>query len=383
MVSLVIHIYCQLWLPEMIRAVHQFIPCLVNGDAVGSHTLEVRKLLIELGFESETYIGAVGSDIAIETHFYEKYGSRKQNRKSSVSEVLLYHSSTGCPMARFLYERPEPLLINYHNITPADDFEAWNQMAANTMIEARDELRLLARRTHHAIADSSYNEQELEVLGYKSTSIAPILFDPRSFERETDERTLEWLMRLKNEGGSNILFVGRVAPNKAQHNIIAAFALYKQLFDPNARLFIVGGSPIPEYLPVLRRYAARLKVKDSIDFAGFVTDKELSAYYKGCDLFLCLSDHEGFCVPLLEAMYNKLPIIAYNAAAIPETLGGAGILLNDKRPSIVASAIDRVVNDVPLRNKMIELGTIRLTDFDYELSKKSFQSSIELALADL
>ncbi len=363
----------------MIKALHQFIPCLVPGDAIGSHTLEVRKLLLELGIETETYVGAVDNKIGIQTQFYEKYGTSRFARHKPSGEILMYHSSTGCPMAKFLFDRPEPLLVNYHNITPADDFQAWNIMAAKTMIEGRDELNLLARRTTHAIADSTYNEQELIAQGYKSTSVAPILFDTRQFDRKTDQPTLDWLTRLKEKGGSNILFVGRVAPNKAQHDIIAGFALYKRNFDAKARLFIVGGCPIPEYLPTLRRYSMKLGVADSIDFAGFVDDGQLSAYYKGCDLFICLSDHEGFCVPLLEAMYNDLPIIAYNAAAVPETLGGAGLLLNNKSPSMVAVAIERVVRDEALAKLMVDLGRARLDDFDLEISKKKFQAGLEQA----
>ena len=363
-----------------LNAIHQFIPCLVSGDAIGSHTLQVRTLLHDIGLKSDTYIGAVGPDVPIPTIQYEKYPPKRSSSDKPGDTMLLYHSSTGCPMAGFLAKRPEPLLVNYHNITPSADFQVWNRQAAKTMEEGREELKILARTAVHGIGDSRYNEEELIAAGYRSTSVAPILFDPATFDRRVDIPTLDWLRRQKQKGGANILFVGRLAPNKAQHDVITAFAAYRRLYDSKARLYLVGGSPIPEYLPTLRRLALGLGLMDAIDFAGFVSDEQLAAYYKGADVFLCLSDHEGFCVPLLEAMFNKVPIIAYSAAAVPETLADGGLLLSNKRAGYVAAAVDRVIRDDSLRQSLVDAGTARLADFELERSRKAYRSGIELAL---
>ncbi len=337
-----------------------------------------------MGLESKIFAIAVADDVQVEVVNYLQYRRRVRSRASRTDgPVLLYQASTGSPVGDWLRKRSEPIVINYHNITPASDFEAWDVQIAREMDKGRQELEAFARRAVHAIADSEYNRAELVEVGYESTSVAPILFDPDAFDRPPDPSTLKWIHRSGAQPGANVLFVGRVVPNKAQHDLIEAFSLYRDLFDPGARLFIVGGCPVPDYQRALRSLALKLGVHKQVHFAGFVSQAELSAFYSCADIFVCLSDHEGFCVPLLEAMFHRIPVVAFDAAAVPETLGDGGLLLGSKDPLTVACAMNRVVSDERLAKDLVMAGEARLASFSLERSRKAFREGIERALAAL
>lgn len=341
----------------------------------------MQKLVRDMGLRSDIYLIAAAKEVTVSTKPFTTYG--RGGSRWHRGDLLLLQASTGSPIGHFLLRRTEPLIVNYHNITPSSDFEAWDMQIAREMDKGREELRALAHRTLHAIADSSYNEAELKQYGYLSTSVTPILFDVSTFDHPADRRIEEWLRRERARGGTNILFVGRVVPNKAHHDLISAFAAYRRLFDPDSRLYIVGGCPVPDYQRALRRLTAELDVEDAVDFSGFVTPGELTAYYQAADVFVCLSDHEGFCVPLLEAMYHRVPIIGFNAAAVPETLGSGGLLLSSKDPLTVAVAVKRVIADEKLGEALVAAGALRLSSFSLELSRESFRRGLEKAIAML
>ncbi len=330
--------------------------------------------------DSEIYHGAAVADVPVDTYPFPTYSRRSRGGKGRSDTLLLFQMSTGSPLSGYLLRRPEPIAINYHNITPSTVFYDWDSRVADELDRGRDELSALSRRTVHAIAVSRYNEEELVSAGFSSTSVAPILFDTDGFDNPADRETGEWLDRDRSRGGKNILFVGRVVPNKAHHDLIAAFAAFRRLYDPHARLYLVGGCPVPTYQSALRRLAYDLGVHRAIDFSGFVTDEQLAAYYQAADVFVCLSDHEGFCVPLLEAMFHGVPIVAYAAGAVPETLGDGGLLLPNKGPVAVAAAVHRVVEDEVLSKTLARAGEARLADFSLEASRRAFRSSLTKAL---
>ena len=166
------------------------------------------------------------------------------------------------------------------------------------------------------------------------------------------------------------MFVGRVAPNKAQHDVVKAFAWYRRVFDAGASLTLVGGVSAGSYWVALQRFVTELGLSDAVRLAGSVPDAELEGLYRSADVFVCLSEHEGFCVPLLEAMAHGVPIVAFDAAAVPETLGDAGLLLGSKRPGFVAEAVARVVGDDRLRRALVDAGRVRLELFDLERSRR-------------
>jgi glycosyltransferase involved in cell wall biosynthesis len=165
-------------------------------------------------------------------------------------------------------------------------------------------------------------------------------------------------------GSTAWLFVGRVAPNKAHQDLVKAFAAYRRAYQPDAVLRIVGPPSSEAYSKALHAFVGALGLADAVDFTGPVSETALAAHYRAADVFVCVSDHEGFCVPLLEAMHHRLPVVAYASSAVPETLGRAGLVLESKAPTTVAAAVHRVVTDEGLRSGLVAAGTRRLADFD-------------------
>ncbi len=340
-------------------AIHQLLPSFAPRDAIGAHALQVQRVLHGLGVDSRIYVGDAHREVRRSVQSYRDLPSPRPGEPT----WLLYQCSTGSPVADWLLSRPERKLSNYHNITPASFFEPWEPHVGAELLEARRQLDSLASATELGIADSAYNEAELRAVGYGATTVVPILLDTTAFDHEVDRAALDRLEAKASAGGSDWLFVGRVAPHKAQHDVIKAFAAHRIADDPHARLHLVGGSSSHAYWTALERFVAALGLTDAVDLAGSVTPGELAARYRVADVFVCLSEHEGFCVPLLEAMHHEVPVVAYRAAAVPETLGGAGLVLDDKSPATVAAAVHRVLADAPLRTSLVAAGTARVADF--------------------
>jgi glycosyltransferase involved in cell wall biosynthesis len=342
-----------------VAAIHQLLPSFAPRDAIGAHALQVQRVLHGLGVDSRIYVGDAHREVRRSVQPYRELPLPRPGEPT----WLLYQCSTGSPVADWLLSRPERKLSNYHNITPASFFEPWEPHVGAELLEARRQLDSLAPATELGIADSAYNEAELQAVGYGATTVVPILLDTTTFDHEVDQAALERLEAKGSAGGSDWLFVGRVAPHKAQHDVIKAFAAHRLAYDPQARLHLVGGSSSHAYWTALERFVAALGLTDAVDLAGSVPPGELAARYRVADVFVCLSEHEGFCVPLLEAMHHEVPVVAYRAAAVPETLGTAGLVLDDKSPGTVAAAVQRVLADAPLKASLVAAGTARVADF--------------------
>lgn len=274
--------------------------------------------------------------------------------------IILYHASVGTAMAGYLQRVPVPVVIDYHNVTPMHFFAAYEPRVAALLYAGRAECEEFADLSPLGIADSDYSAGELAVMGFRRTATVPILLDFDSYAAEPDGGTLEKLEATKK--GTDILFVGRVSPQKRHEDLIKAFAVFKRHFDPGARLLLVGTSSSDRYLRTLRDYVARLGIDDVI-MSGEVSFAQLLAYYRAADVYLSMSEHEGFCVPILEAMMFDIPIVAYSAAAVPETLGEAGILVEEKNYEKVAALIELVRSDEDLRRQMAQAGRKRLEHF--------------------
>ncbi|HEU0105791.1 MAG TPA: glycosyltransferase, partial [Vicinamibacteria bacterium] len=174
--------------------------------------------------------------------------------------------------------------------------------------------------------------------------------------------------RLYDDGRTNIVFVGRIIPNKKIDDLIRVFALYQRLFDRQSRLLLVGDYRGQEKYYDRLQDLVRERHAEEVVFTGQVDDDELRAAYASADLFLCLSEHEGFCVPLLEAMAFGIPVVAFDAGAVRETLRGGGVLLRDKEPAAVAGLVRRLLTDDALRARVMEtqeraMAEVRATDF--------------------
>ncbi|MEO0492692.1 MAG: glycosyltransferase family 4 protein [Actinomycetota bacterium] len=323
--------------------VHHFTATLSPRDAVGYHTLAVDDLLRDMGHDTTLYAQSIHPDLASRARDYRDHAG------DPAADVLLYQASTGSPVADHLLGRPEPLVLDYHNLTPAEAFDPWEPHIGAELDAGRRQLARLARRAVAAVADSQFNADELIALGLDDVRVAPVLFDPP----DPPDRAAG--------GPPTLLFVGRLAPNKRQQDLIAALAELRR-HRPEARLTLIGAPSSARYEDALRAFAESV-APGAVEFAGSVPYADLVASYGTADVFVCLSEHEGFCVPVIEAMGAGLPVVARAAAVLPETVGDAGLLLSDPGPSEVAAAIDQVLDDPHLRAAMAERGRIRAATF--------------------
>jgi L-malate glycosyltransferase len=355
-----------------------YLPGFAPHDAIGNHTLQTRRLLRQAGYESEIWAEHIIHPLGEQArHYLEDTHSPGEGR------LMLYQSSTSSPMAAWLRDRVvagEALLGHYHNITPGRFYLRWEPHIAAAMENARQELAMLAPFTEMSFADSGYNEAELLDYGYPETHVSPILVDLEEYHRPPDRTTLDRLRHRRQRSGANWLFVGRVAPNKCQHDVVGAFAVYRKVFDAGARLTLVGGATSPHYLNALNRLIGELGLADSVEVLSGVGDVELLAHWAVADVFVCMSEHEGFCVPIVEAMELGVPVVAYASTAVPETLGGAGVVLEDKDPLTVAMAVDQACRPGTARDRMIQAGKLRAADFSLANTSKQFLAGLEAYL---
>lgn len=350
-------------------AVHQLTPSFAPRDAIGDHILQVQAVLRDMGLRSDLYVADAWREVA---HLTKPF--RELEVTAGEPTWLLYHASTGSPIADFLIERPEPKLVDYHNITPAELFGPWEPHVGVELQAARRQLAELAPHTQLAFADSSYNEAELLELGYRSAGVVPILMDTASFDHRVDPRTVD---RLRRESkGAVWLFVSRIAPNKAHHDLMKAFALYRRVYDSHATLRILGGSASHAYLTALEEFRSALQLDDAIHLLGRVSDDDKAAHFEAADVYVSTSDHEGFGVTLLEAMHHGLPVVAYGSTAVPETMGAGGVCLPTKEPATVAAAVHKVLADDAVRTAIVAAGHRRVADFDIEIAKAKLREII-------
>lgn len=342
-------------------AVHQFLPSFAARDAIGAHVLHLRALLRGAGFESEIYAAEIKKEMREQARPYGEY--RRDSKGRGSKDWLLYHASTGSPMADFLMALDNRLIVYYHNITEARFFDRWAPDAAASVRSARMELRRLGPVTTLGIANSRFSEAELVDAGFSRTAVVPVMVDLADYDTAPPARALPRLKKGAAAAGAHWLFVGRIAPNKCQHDVVAAFAVYRRLFDPEARLTLVGGRTSHAYWRALETQVADLGLAGAVEMADTIPFPTLLAHYRAASVFVCLSEHEGFCVPLLEAMHFGVPIVAFESSAVGETVGDAGLLLPDKDPLLVAAAVGRIMSDERLRDSLRAAGDARVKEF--------------------
>jgi L-malate glycosyltransferase len=350
-------------------AVHQFVPELGIRDAVGRHTLAIDETLRNAGITSHIWAGEVHSDLRDRAGHFE-------SADIAPDDLLMYQFAVGHDMADWLVARSERLIIDYHNITPRRFFEAWDAGLVHAVDWGIRQLPSMARRCDLSLADSAFNAGELIELGFRNVHVVPILLDQSEFQYDSSAPVE------RSEAGRSWLFVGRIVPNKAQHDLIKAFAAYRHVYDAEATLAIVGSVSSQRYNEALIGMIKDLNLGASVTLTGSVSPAQLDAHYRDADVLVCLSEHEGFCVPLLEAMNHQLPIVAYAAGAVPETLGSAGILLNDKSPAAVAAAVRRISEDGELRQQLVRRTRDRLDHFGIQRSQRKLLDAISPLLGD-
>ena len=325
-------------------AVHQVLATLGYGDAIGHGVLGIQRALRAAGYESEIFVETADRRLEDLTVDY-----RDLPEASHPDNLLIHHFSIGSRASRVAYALPDRMALVYHNITPPEFFVDVHPLLVQLCYLGRRELGVYANRVELGLGDSEFNRQELEALGFPSTAVLPVVPDfshlagtPNYMQAGAFDD--DWV---------NILFVGRMIPNKRIEDVIRAFHAYKRWINPRSRLLLVGShGGFERYLAMLHDFMARIGTAD-VHLLGHVSNEELAAYYEIADVFLCASEHEGFCVPLMEAFHMGVPVLAYAATAVPATMDGGGILYHRKDPMEVASLIDAVVSNARLRHEVL------------------------------
>ncbi len=350
--------------------VHHFVPVLHRGDAVGRHTMRLRDATRARGLDSEIYVDTVDPQTADEVLPVLSYPDAAEK-----GDVVVYQFATASAMAPWLARRPETLVVNYHNITPPELMAPWDNHLALGQLRAQGDLALLAPRAALAVADSAYNEAHLVEVGFAATAvIAPSAAldappgaagtPPPPPPAAASDAVGAAAGRVDPEphAGGRWLAVGRVSPNKALEATIAALAVARGHGDHGATLRIVGKPATASYDAALRRYVAELGLADAVHFSGHASDASVSAAYADADVLVVTSEHEGFGVPVVEAMAAGLPVVAFDQGAIPEVLGDAGVLVADKDPYALAGSIDALLADFQRRRALSAAGRRRVRD---------------------
>jgi len=325
--------------------VHQMVASLSHGDAISSEALRIQGILQRRGHQSEIYAESIHSAMRGKAHPLWDY-----QRVSSPQNVLILHFSIGAGVSSFAYRLPDRIMLIYHNITPARWFAPYQPRLARLCYQGRRELAAFVDHTRLALGVSEFNRAELDAMGFHPTGVLPLLLDPDQLAVSPSPGVLEMF----DDDKTNLLSVGRVIPNKRFEDLIKVFYFYWKFIEPKSRLLLVGEfRGFERYFDALTRLVDRLGLENVV-FTGHVDTDDLAAYYRVADVFLSLSEHEGFCAPLIEAFRFGVPVMAFDAGAVPETLGGAGILVREKRFEEIAEMAHLLVRDRELRPRVIE-----------------------------
>jgi L-malate glycosyltransferase len=302
--------------------VNQWVPAAHQGDAIGDSARRVRDLLRGMGHESELYALTIDEGLRSDVRSFS-------DPASTTGDVTILHYALPSPMSAAFAALPGGRVLQYHNVTPARFFAAYDPALFRLASLARQELATLADRTDVGLGDSEYNRQELDELGFDNTGVMPIAVDTGRLTNAPPHPVLDEVL---DDRFVNFLFVGRIAPNKKIEDHIKLAEQYKRYIDAYYRFIFVGRyDVVPRYYAAIRALMDDYKLlPERFIFTGAVPDAELAAYYRASSVYISLSEHEGFCVPLVEAMAMDVPVLAYSAAAVPDTLGGAGVLFAPK-----------------------------------------------------
>ena len=335
--------------------IHQWVPAAHRGDAIGDSARAVRDMLRRLGHESDIFALTIDENMRGEAVPFA-------HRDATHGDVTIFHFALPSPMTEAFARLRGGKVLQYHNITPAAFFAPYDAGLFRLAALGRRELSTLARNVDLALGDSEFNRQELEALGFAHTGVMPIAVNT---DRITAAPRRPALERILGDGLINILFVGRIVPNKRIEDHIRLAETYKRYVDAYYRFIFVGRyDSVPTYYAQIRALVNEYQMlPDRFWFTGPVPDEDLAAFYRWADAYVSLSEHEGFCVPLVEAMAADVPVLAYSAGAVPETLGGAGITFAPKDLEVAAELLASVVYDRGVRDHVIEGQRRRLQDF--------------------
>lgn len=334
------------------RTLHQFTEGVTIGDAISDQAFAVRSWLREAGFVSDIYAVHIHAALAKEVRPALSYHPQPDE------QYVIYKHSIGSTLAEQLLALPLRFLLVYHNITPPEFVQGVDPALARQFQQGRDQLVLLRERTDLALADSPFNEAELRAAGFTPTGVLPITLTESQYQAPNSAELVEQL----RQRHPLLLFVGRLTPNKRQEDLLKLFYYYRRI-EPNATLALVGSKWLPAYSRWLQELARSLGLTDHVIITDHVSHEEMLTYFRTADLYVSMSEHEGFGKPLIESMYLGLPVLAYAATSVPGTLGGAGVLFHEKNYEALAEMVDWLIKDTALRQRIITRQHARVQAF--------------------
>ena len=344
------------------KTIYQILPVIAYGDGVSQQAFQLERKLRKIGYQCETYADSIqGKQLKKKVFAYQKLP------QTSDDDILLYHLSIGSHLVDVLLERKGRIVVVYHNITPYGWFTKYDKTLERLCKQGRSDMKKMAARVEFCLADSQYNANELREAGYTCPiSVLPIMIDFDKWEHT---------LAIKDSDSCNILFTGRIVPNKRVEAVIETFFYVKKYFIPNARLEIVGTyQENSSYFQKLQRYIRRLELTD-VFFKGHVSEGELIEAYEKADVYLSLSGHEGFCIPILEAMFFGIPVVALDCGAVSETMNGAGVLVKSTDGLLIAGVICDIINNAVLKSEIIKEQYKRLEEYRQSLKDEEWINS--------
>lgn len=345
----------------------QVLQVMKYGDAVGNYALAISQNMRCHGVSCDIYT------YEIDAHIKEdNIKLISQMPVLNEQDVLIIHVAGEIDILNVVEAFACKVIVCYHNITPPVFFEHYNQFAYDSTLRGIEQLKSVSNKIKYCIADSEFNKQDLIKLGFEAKiKVFPLMLRFEEYDMVSDK-----ILKEKDMNVNTILSVGRIVPNKKIEDVITAFHYYKTMYNKKARLILAGKYEKEDlYYKKLIQIIEKNNISD-VYFTGHISAEELNGYFMISDIYLCMSEHEGFCVPLVEAMYFGLPIVAYNCTAVPETLGGAGILLNNKNPDVIAKEINHIFSDSKYRNDIIKKQKERLVYFSKSDIKEQLYSYI-------
>ena len=346
----------------------QVLPTMSYGDAVSNDAINIDKILRKNGYISELYAENIDKRVKDKVFYISKL------KKVNKNDILIYHKSTGTDLSFSLQKYKCKKIMRYHNITPGKYMEKYNKYLYNLVEYGRKGLEYASTYFDYSLAVSDYNKNELDELKYKNIMTVPILIPFEDYEKVPDKK----IIKAYSDGKKNILFVGRIAPNKAHEDTIKSFYYYKKYVSEDSRLILVGNDGgFENYSKLLKKLIKELNLESDVIFPGHIKFEEILAFYKVADLFLCMSEHEGFCVPLVESMFFEIPILAYNSSAIKYTLGNSGVIINKKDYFLISELMNFILSDENIKKEIIKKQNKRLEDFKLEKVEKQLLEFIK------
>lgn len=344
----------------------QILSTIAYGDAVSNDTIAMEKVICNMGYSTRIYAESIVPPL-------DKKTALNIDMLTDVApeDIIIFHMSTGSRLNFDVAKYNCKKIVVYHNITPPEYFKNNDERFTKICEYGLEGAKYLADKVDYCLAVSEFNKQDLINMGYKcDIDVLPIIIPMSDYDKKPDKNVIKEY----SDDYINILFTGRIAPNKKQEDLIAAFYYYNRLYNKKSRLILAGSFSYNDpYYIRLTEYTKKLGLGGEVVFTGHIKFNQILAYYKTADVFLCMSEHEGFCVPLVEAMKFAVPIIAYDKAAVADTMGYKGMILDNKDPIYVAACIDKLVKDKELRYQLVEEEKERLKHFDYNYVAGMFE----------